>query len=61
MTAVPLDETLIDRGVFEQVLEMDEDTERSFSHSLVQDFTEQAEETFTKMRAQLYVACPITT
>ncbi|KAK9460928.1 signal transduction histidine kinase [Lipomyces oligophaga] len=42
--------TIIDFSIFNQLLEMDDDeTDREFSHSIVLNFFEQAETTFTKM------------
>lgn len=44
----------IDRVVFEQILEMDDDEdEREFSRSIVYGFFEQAEATFRKMETAL--------
>jgi hypothetical protein len=41
----------------QQILEMDDDEEeREFSKSIVYDFFTQAESTFTKMDAQLYLS-----
>ena len=46
----------IDQSTFEQILEMDDDEdEREFSKSIVYGFFEQAEATFDKMDASLYV------
>lgn len=46
----------IDPSTFEQILEMDDDEdEREFSKSIVYGFFEQAEATFEKMIASLYV------
>ena len=46
----------IDSATFEQILEMDDDEEeREFSRSIVYDFFQQAETTFQKMDANLYV------
>lgn len=52
--APSLPEDVIDIEVFEQLLEMDED-DREFSRSLVWNYFEQAENTFDKMDAALYV------
>ncbi|KAI5285490.1 hypothetical protein KEM55_000639, partial [Ascosphaera atra] len=41
----------IDQSTFEQILEMDDDSEREFSKGIVYGFFEQAESTFTKMEA----------
>lgn len=42
-----------------QILEMDDDEEeREFSRSIVYDFFTQAEGTFTKMDAELYLTLP---
>ncbi|KAI5302696.1 hypothetical protein KEM56_000443 [Ascosphaera pollenicola] len=43
----------IDQNTFEQILEMDDDSEREFSKGIVYGFFEQAESTFTKMEAAL--------
>lgn len=49
----------IDRTVFDQILEMDdEDEDREFSKSIVFGFFEQAEQTFTDMHDALYVDPP---
>lgn len=46
----------LDLLTFEQILEMDDDEdEREFSRSIVYGFFEQAEGTFGKMDASLYV------
>lgn len=46
----------LDQLTFEQILEMDDDEdEREFSKSIVYGFFEQAEVTFDKMDASLYV------
>lgn len=48
----------IDTATFEQILEMDDDEdEREFSKSIVYDFFQQADTTFQKMDANLYVIC----
>ncbi|KAI5278160.1 hypothetical protein KEM54_004777, partial [Ascosphaera aggregata] len=39
----------IDQNTFEQILEMDDDSEREFSKGIVYGFFEQAESTFKKM------------
>jgi hypothetical protein len=44
----------VDMETFDQILEMDDDTERSFSKSLFIDFVSQASETFSKMEENLY-------
>lgn len=46
---------VIDTDVFGQLLEMDEEDDREFSKSLVWNYFEQAESTFGKMDAALYV------
>jgi hypothetical protein len=47
---------MIEMPTFQQILEMDDDEEeRDFSKSIVYDFFEQAESTFEKMEAALYV------
>ena len=47
----------IDTATFEQILEMDDDEEeREFSKSIVYDLFQQAESTFQKMDASVYVA-----
>lgn len=43
----------IDQNTFEQILEMDDDSEREFSKGIVYGFFEQAESTFTKMESAL--------
>jgi len=44
----------VDASTFEQILEMDDDEdEREFSKSIVYDFFEQAQQTFTKMDTYL--------
>jgi osomolarity two-component system, phosphorelay intermediate protein YPD1 len=43
----------VDRGTFEQILDMDEEDDREFSRSIVFGFLEQAEQTFDKMEAEL--------
>jgi len=53
--ASALPEDVIDIEVFDQLLEMDED-DHEFSRSLVWNYFEQAENTFEKMDAALYVA-----
>ena len=51
---------MIEMPTFQQILEMDDDEEeRDFSKSIVYDFFEQAESTFEKMEAALYVIPPI--
>lgn len=46
----------IDAATFDQILEMDDDEdEREFSKSIVYDFFQQADTTFQKMDANLYV------
>ena len=44
----------MDREVFDQILEMDEDDEREFSSGIVLGFLEQAEQTFKSMDTALY-------
>ena len=44
----------IDREVFDQILELDED-EETFSKVIVDDFFVQADQTFNDMDAALYV------
>ncbi|KAJ5899743.1 signal transduction histidine kinase [Penicillium taxi] len=44
---------IIDESTFEQILEMDDDDEREFSHSIVYGFFTQADETFKKMENAL--------
>ncbi|ODQ68390.1 histidine-phosphotransfer domain, HPT domain-containing protein [Nadsonia fulvescens var. elongata DSM 6958] len=47
-------EDFLDWTTFEQILEMDEDeTEREFSKSIVENFYEQAESTFVEMETAL--------
>jgi len=54
--SIPGAEDKIDASTFEQILEMDDDEdEREFSKSIVYDFFTQAESTFEKMDANLYV------
>lgn len=49
---------LVDHTIFDQLLEMDDDDEREFSKSIVWNFFEQAETTFTQIEEALYVdAC----
>lgn len=43
----------VDNGIFEQILEMDDDDRREFSKSLVTNFFDQAEETFVKIEEVL--------
>ncbi|ESA43679.1 hypothetical protein GE21DRAFT_3497 [Neurospora crassa] len=43
----------VDNGIFEQILEMDDDDKREFSKSLVTNFFDQAEETFVKIEEVL--------
>lgn len=43
----------VDNGIFEQILEMDDDDKREFSKSLVTNFFDQAEETFVKIEELL--------
>jgi len=43
----------VDREVFDQILEMDEDEEREFSSGIVLGFLDQAESTFKSMDAAL--------
>ncbi|KAK1776989.1 signal transduction histidine kinase [Copromyces sp. CBS 386.78] len=43
----------VDNGIFEQILEMDDDDKRDFSKSLVTNFFDQAEETFVKIEEVL--------
>lgn len=51
---VPGAKDRIDPATFEQILEMDDDEEeRDFSKSIVYDFFQQAESTFTKMDTNL--------
>ena len=49
---------LVDHAIFDQLLEMDDDDEREFSKSIVWNFFEQAETTFTQIEEALYVHCP---
>ncbi|KAL1969549.1 hypothetical protein VTN77DRAFT_8987 [Rasamsonia byssochlamydoides] len=44
---------IIDPSTFEQILEMDDDSEREFSKGIVYGFFEQAETTFEKMEKAL--------
>jgi hypothetical protein len=47
---------MVEMPTFQQILEMDDDEEeRDFSRSIVYDFFDQAESTFDKMEAALYV------
>lgn len=46
-------EGLVDHSVFDQLLEMDDDDEREFSKSIVWNFFEQAEQTFTQIEDAL--------
>ncbi|OAP54688.1 hypothetical protein AYL99_11136 [Fonsecaea erecta] len=39
----------VEKGTFEQILDMDEEDDRDFSKSIVFGFLEQAEQTFSKM------------
>ncbi|KAF2460382.1 histidine containing phosphotransmitter protein [Lineolata rhizophorae] len=43
----------IDTTTFEQILEMDDDDDRDFSKSIVYDYFQQAQSTFTKMDTSL--------
>ena len=45
---------LVDHAIFDQLLEMDDDDERDFSKSIVWNFFEQAETTFTQIEEALY-------
>jgi predicted CopG family antitoxin len=47
MTGAPND--IIDKEIFEQLLEMDDDQERSFSRSLILTYIKQAEQTMMDM------------
>lgn len=51
-----MDASIFDEDIFSQILEMDDDEERSFSKGLVTSFFEQAEKTFTEMTETLYCA-----
>lgn len=44
---------LIDQTTFEQILEMDDDSDRDFSKGIVYGFFEQAEGTFVKMESAM--------
>jgi len=46
----------VDMETFNQILEMDDDGDRSFSKSLFVDFVAQAEDTFNKIEENLYVS-----
>lgn len=46
----------VDREVFDQILEMDEDDEREFSSGIVLGFLDQAESTFKSMDVALYAS-----
>lgn len=39
----------VERSIFEQILDMDEEDDREFSRSIVFGFLDQAEQTFAKM------------
>lgn len=53
-TQAPPNDELIDWSIFSQILEMDEDQdEREFSSSLVLNFFEQAESTFSQIESAL--------
>jgi hypothetical protein len=43
----------VERPIFEQILDMDEDEDKEFSRSIVLGFLEQAEQTFDKMETEL--------
>ncbi|BFZ56353.1 Phosphorelay intermediate protein [Savitreella phatthalungensis] len=47
------DEGLVDHAIFDQLLEMDDDGDREFSRSIVWNFFEQAETTFTQIETAL--------
>jgi osomolarity two-component system phosphorelay intermediate protein YPD1 len=44
---------LLNREIFDQVLCMDDGDDHEFSKSLIENFFEQAEETFVKMNAAM--------
>ena len=48
------DDELVDHAIFDQLLEMDDDDEREFSKSIVWNYFEQAETTFTQIEEALY-------
>lgn len=51
--------TIIDMDIFGQLLEMDDEEDREFSKEIVWNYFDQAETTFGKMDAALYVRlCP---
>ncbi|KAJ3337353.1 hypothetical protein HDU93_001211 [Gonapodya sp. JEL0774] len=50
---VKIDPDIIDEGIFEQLLEMDEDEDREFSRELVVNYFEQARTTFEQMERDL--------
>lgn len=45
---------MIDPDTFEQILEMDDDSEREFSRAIVFEFFTQAENTFEQINDNLY-------
>jgi osomolarity two-component system phosphorelay intermediate protein YPD1 len=47
------DEDIIDHSVFDQLTEMDDEDDNEFSKSIVFNFFEQAESTFTTMDTEL--------
>ena len=51
-------ESVVDMTTFSQILEMDDPDDHSFSSSIVFDFFDQADQTFTEMDDALYVALP---
>lgn len=55
MTKAADSNDLVDHAIFDQLLEMDDDDEREFSKSIVWNFFEQAETTFTQIEEALYV------
>jgi hypothetical protein len=48
-----MDARLFDQAIFSQVLDMDDDTERTFSKELVISFFTQAEKTLAEMNESL--------
>ncbi|KAF9363871.1 hypothetical protein BGX34_003154 [Mortierella sp. NVP85] len=44
-----LDDEIIERATFEQLLQMDDDEDRNFSRGLVDDYFTQAEQTFEEL------------
>lgn len=52
--AIPDCGDAIDGPTFEQILDMDDDSEREFSRGIVFGFFDQAATTFTEMKQALY-------